>query len=145
MKPYLILLPLLTLSACTDYSNAFDCEPKPGLGCQSISEIHRHIIEHPKGDDTIVIEANEAECREGKCQPVHAINKNGNEKNSRNAYLIHAGNDSVYRVPERIIRIWVNGRVNEAGDYEAPHYVYVALKDDGWQHVHHKGFLNDDD
>lgn len=143
MKHYLRLLPLLTLTACTDYSNAFDCEPKPGLGCQSISEIHHQIIEHPKGDDAIVIEANESGCSEGKCQPAHTHRQS--EQNTRNAYLIHAGNESVYRVPERIIRIWVNGRVNEAGDYEAPHYVYVALKDDGWRHVHHKGFLSDDD
>ena len=144
MKSYLILLPLLTLTACTDYTNAFDCDPKPGLGCQSISEIHHQIIEHPKGDDTIEIESNESGCSEGKCQ---TTSKNSTESRitTKDAYVVHSGSDSVYRVPERIIRIWVNGRVNEAGDYEAPHYVYVALKDDGWKFFKHKGFLNDDD
>lgn len=144
MKPYLILLPILTLTACTDYSNAFDCEPKPGLGCKSISEIHHQIIESPKGEDSIIIDAQEGEGCEGKCQTT-SKDSIKSITTAKDAYAIYSGNESIYRVPERIIRIWVNGRVNEAGDYEAPHYVYVALKDDGWKHFSQKRILKDDD
>lgn len=145
MKYPSYILPILMLSACTDYSNAFECEPKPGLGCQSIREIHDQIIEHPTGDDALVVDEETVSCKDGKCVKSKASEITHPLLESREAYLVSMGNGWIHRVPERIIRIWVNGRVNEAGDYEAPHYVYVALKDDGWARVKHEGVINDDD
>lgn len=147
MKHILYILPILMITACTDYSNAFDCPPKPGMGCQSISEIHDTIEEHAKGNDELNVstDTEETECASGKC-PKGGRRSNGfNELVPTAGYLVARGSDHVHRIPERVIRIWVNGRVNEAGDYEAPHYVYVALKNDGWKHLIQEGVVNDDD
>lgn len=148
MKHIVYILPILLITACTDYSNAFDCPPKPGMGCQSISEIHDHIQEHPKGNDelTVPTDADETECVSGKCSKSKVCRTPGlPDLAPASGYLVVAGSDHVHRIPERVIRIWVNGRVNEAGDYEAPHYVYVALKNDGWKHLIQEGVVNDDD
>ncbi|MDP3935755.1 MAG: TraV family lipoprotein [Alphaproteobacteria bacterium] len=148
MRNYLYVLPILALTACTDYSNAFDCPPKPGMGCRSISEIHEQIIEHPKGEDELNVstDAEDTECANGKCPKVSVTRRIGlPELAPSKGYLVTAGSDHVHRIPERVIRIWVNGRVNEGGDYEAPHYVYVALKNDGWRRLKHEGVVNDDD
>lgn len=148
MKHILVLLPILMIAACTDYSNAFDCPPKPGMGCQSISEIHERIVEHPNGDDELNVPLNtdERECVSGKCPRGSAHRNIGMpELAPTPSYLVAAGSDHVKRIPERVIRIWVNGRVNDAGDYVAPHYVYVALKNDGWKRLKQEGVINDDD
>lgn len=147
MKHILYILPIVMLSACTDYSNAFDCPPKPGMGCQSISEIHEQIVEHPKGEDELNVSTNaeETDCALGKCSKGGRRSNGFNELVPTAGYLVAAEADYVRRIPERVIRIWVNGRVNEAGDYVAPHYVYVALKNDGWKRLKQEGLVNDDD
>lgn len=147
MKHILFLLPILMITACTDYSNAFDCPPKPGMGCQSISEIHEQIVEHPKGEDELKISTGREEtgCASGKCSKGSRRATGLIELAPTSGYLVMAGSDSVQRIPERVIRIWVSGRVNDLGDYVAPHYVYVALKNDGWQKLKQQGVINDDD
>jgi hypothetical protein len=148
MRNYLYVLPIVSLTACTDYSNAFDCPPKPGMGCQSISEIHDHIQEHPRGNDelTVPTDSEDTGCVSGKCSAGKPSRSHGHpDLAPTTGYLIGVGSEHVQRIPERVIRIWVNGRVNEAGDYEAPHYVYVALKNDGWRHLIQEGVVNDDD
>ncbi len=148
MRNYLYVLPIISLTACTDYSNAFDCPPKPGMGCQSISEIHDHIQEHPKGNDELTVpsDSEDTGCVSGKC----STGKTSRSTELPNlapttGYLVAAETDHVRRIPERVIRIWVNGRVNDSGDYVAPHYVYVALKNDGWKRLKQEGVINDDD
>jgi hypothetical protein len=148
MKHVFYVLPVVMITACTDYSNAFDCPPKPGMGCQSISEIHDTIEEHAKGNDELFVptDTDETDCSTGKCPKVTASRNRGLPELAPTAgYLVHAGSDQLQRIPERVIRIWVNGRVNETGDYEAPHYVYVALKNDGWQRIKQQSVVNDDD
>ncbi len=147
MKHILFLLPILMITACTDYSNAFDCPPKPGMGCQSISEIHEQIIEHPKGDDelNVPVETDGTDCTSGKCSKGDRRSIGFNELVPTAGYLVARGSDQLQRIPERVIRIWVNGRVNDAGDYVAAHYVYVALKNEGWKRLKHEGMINDDD
>lgn len=46
---------VMGLVGCTDYQNNFDCPPSPGMGCQSISEIHDQIIEQSKGEDQMIV------------------------------------------------------------------------------------------
>lgn len=148
MKHILYILPILMITACTDYSNAFDCPPKPGMGCQSISEIHDQIIEHPKGEDELNVstDAEDTECVNGKCPKVSVTRRIGlPELAPSKGYLVNSGIDQVQRISERVIRIWVNGRVNSAGDYEGSHYVYVALKNDGWKRLKYEGVVNDVD
>lgn len=148
MRNYLYVFPIVSLTACTDYSNAFDCPPKPGMGCQSISEIHEQIVEHPKGDDelTVPTDTNDTECATGKCFKGKVSRTTGlPDLAPASGYLVVAGSDPVQRIPERVIRIWVSGRMNDLGDYVAPHYVYVALKNDGWKRLKHEGVVNDDD
>jgi len=148
MKHILNILPILMITACTDYSNAFDCPPKPGMGCQSISEIHEHIEEHAKGNDALKVptDTEETECASGKCPNISASQRSRfPELAPSTGYLVARGSDQLQRIPERVIRIWVNGRINEVGDYESPHYVYVALKNDGWRRLKQEGVINDDD
>jgi hypothetical protein len=148
MKHLSYILPILMITACTDYSNAFDCPPKPGMGCQSISEIHDHIQEHAKGNDELNIptDSEDPGCVAGKCSKGNVSRTTGfPDLAPASGYLVVAGSDHVRRIPERVIRIWVNGRVNDAGDYVAPHYVYVALKNDGWKRLKQEGIVNDDD
>lgn len=147
MRNYLYVLPIVSITACTDYSNAFDCPPKPGMGCQSISEIHEQIVEHSKGEDELNVSTDreETDCASGKCSKGSRRATGLIELAPTSGYLVMAGSDPVQRIPERVIRIWVNGRVNEAGDYVAPHYVYVALKNDGWKRLKQEGVINDGD
>lgn len=149
MKPFLFLVLLISLGGCSDYNNAFDCPPKPGMGCQSISEIHGQITEQKKGPDalTISLDSEVTSCVEGKCSKGSSGNRGlALPVVSRDSgYLVWADSEGVRRIPERVVRIWVNGRVNDAGDYEAPHYVYVALKDDGWALLKQQGIVSDDD
>lgn len=148
MKHILYILPIVMLTACTDYSNAFDCPPKPGMGCQSISEIHDTIEEHAKGNDELNIptDSEDTGCVSGKCSMGKTSRSHGHpDLAPTSGYLIGGRSEHVQRIPERVIRIWVNGRVNEAGDYEGSHYVYVALKNDGWKHLIQEGVVNDDD
>ena len=146
MRNYLYVLPIVSLTACTDYSNAFDCPPKPGMGCQSISEIHEQIIEHPKGDDelNVPVETDGTDCTSGKCSK-GIVSRGLPDLAPTSGYLVAAGSEHVHRIPERVIRIWVNGRVNDTGDYVAAHYVYVALKNEGWKHLKYEGVVNNDD
>lgn len=148
MRTLLYTLPIWVVSACTDYSNAFDCPPKPGMGCKSISDIHGHIVEHERGDDALPVTTDDAssDCVNGSCSGLKVSRDLGVLDVSAPAgYLVSAGSDLVHRVPERVIRIWVNGQVNAAGDYEAAHYVYVALKDDGWKRLKQEGIIRDED
>jgi hypothetical protein len=148
MKHILYILPMLMITACTDYSNAFDCPPKPGMGCQSISEIHDTIEEHAKGNDELNVSSDTEEtgCVSGKCSKGNASRSIGlTDLAPTTGYLIGVGSEHVHRISERVIRIWVNGRVNDSGDYAAPHYVYVALKNDGWKRLKQEGVINDDD
>jgi hypothetical protein len=148
MKQILNILPILTITACSDYSNAFDCSPKPGMGCQSISEIHEKIEERAKGNDELTVPEDAEEQGGGldKCKTCSGSRRRAlPELAPATGYLVATGSGHVQRIPERVVRVWVNGRVNEAGDYEAPHYVYVALKDDGWQSLKRQGVLRHDD
>lgn len=144
--PYALrLVPcLLLLSACTSYQNDFDCPPKPGIGCQSISEIHDQIQETTTGKDHLVVPETD-DCDSGKCPNASRRPEVSLPPAHDGAYLVGAGGDLVRRIPERVIRVWVNGRVTETGDYEAAHYIYVALKDDGWAHVKASGGMGDAD
>ncbi len=144
MKSYLYFVPMLTLAGCTDYSNAFDCPPKPGMGCKSISEISEEIIESRHDDDELIVTVEAPECNGEKCAKSKPSDLGAFFPRSQGAYLVSSGNTSVHRVPERIIRIWVNGRVNDTGDYVAPHYIFVALKDDGWLRLKQQEMVHDD-
>ena len=144
MRKFIFLIPIFTLTACTDYSSAFDCPPKPGMSCKSISEIHDEIIESSIGDDKlIVVEQNSTgECE--KCSNPTVSERQGLLSRSQNTILVSSGNSLLHRIPERVARIWVNGRTNEAGDYQSAHYVFVALKDDGWQRLKRQENAHDD-
>jgi len=36
-------------------------------------------------------------------------------------------------IPNKILKVWVNGYVLESGDYIDNHYIYVVLQDSGWK------------
>ena len=154
---FITSLGVLMLSGCTDYQNSFDCPPKPGMGCQSISEIHEAIIEDPKDKDSLPIPLART-CDSTGCGDAYSTAIEGystslgseardNTKGAlcqcdgsapRSGYLVSSDHELVYRVPERVVRIWVNGRVTEGGEYVAAHDVFIALKDDGWiRHPQH--------
>lgn len=122
-----LLTPLL-LVGCTGYQNSFDCPHPPGLGCQSMTQIHSHITENNTGADELHIK-NAKSCECESCltgeEPILLVSMKRN--------LVSDDGFSIQRVPERIAKIWLNGYVNKDGDYEGARYVYVALKDDTWR------------
>ncbi len=126
------ILLVMGLVGCTDYQNNFDCPPSPGMGCQSISEIHDQIIEQSKGEDQMIVPEQEEKCPDGKC-----LSKAGLALPAVSLYSqrIESDKDKVLRVPERIIRLWVNGKELDNGDYQGAHYVYIALKNESWRRI----------
>jgi conjugal transfer pilus assembly protein TraV len=51
MKPLIILMPVLMLTACTTYQEGFDCAAVPGVGCKSITQVDRLIDQGKLGNE----------------------------------------------------------------------------------------------
>lgn len=125
-KVILSLLAQHLLVGCTGYQNSFDCPPPPGLGCQSMTQINGHITENNGSADELLVK-NGTSCEGGNCLKKEITCVRGA------TYFEEEGGETVQRVPERVAKIWLNGYINNEGDFEGSRYVYVALKDDTWR------------
>lgn len=115
---------ILLLGGCSGYQNNFDCLPAPGLGCKSMTQVQAHMTENEGEADELSVQ-NPSE----KCLPIELYKV---ETTSSTCLEMEDGN-VLQRIPERVVKIWLNGYINKAGDYEGPRYIYVALKDDTWR------------
>lgn len=111
IRSSILLISMACLSSCSVYQQGFDCEPARGVGCKSVSEIERSILEQEKGEDLFLLTASTG-CK-GCDQPKNA---------------------KIKGVPSsiRVERVWVSDSITPEGNQVDGHYIYFPVVDE-WQ------------
>ena len=105
IKRLMLTVSLMALfSSCQAYKTGFDCPPKSGIPCKSVSEIEKMIVETERGPDLLVE-------REDKYEIIHC-----NQETK-----------SLCKDEERK-RVWMASQTNESGDCVEAHYIYFIKK-----------------
>ncbi len=108
------------LSSCSMYQSTFDCPPKRGVGCKSVTEIEEMITERDEGPDLFMAE----NIHGARCDDC---------RGSARSIRVNDKGDMLIRGKEKPKRIWVNGETTRQGNRVAGHYVYFELTDlDEW-------------
>lgn len=90
------------LTACTTYQEGFDCAARPGVGCQSITQVDRLIEQGKLGRDEEVIEEESIASKQYK-QSDHPLKKKG-------------------------VQVWLAPYEDENGTWHATQTLFVPLK-----------------
>ena len=107
MKKIWLLMVLASTTSCSVYQQGFDCEPKKGVGCKSVSEIEGAIIEKSKGEDLFSL-SGPSGCKD--C-PESVV--------ARESKGIPG--------PMRVDRVWIAARTTPEGNQIEGHYVYFPV------------------
>lgn len=115
IKHILFMTSFTMLSACTPYTESFDCPPGRGVGCQSLSTVNQMVEDGklPLEDDST----------DRKKEPL----------TSQDPLMIEARallmSDDIKSHPTGHIKVWLAGYEDSHGSdrfYHAPSFVYVA-------------------
>ncbi len=121
LKHIILTTNLMAFSACTPYTESFDCPPGLGVGCQSLSTVNQMVEEGklPFGKIPLEDYSPEQEQKEGT--------------SSLESPLIEARaplmTDEINSHPTSHVKVWLAGYEESHGNdrfYHAPSLVYVA-------------------
>lgn len=127
----LILCLCVLFSSCTGYKNHFDCPPGKGVGCLSMHQIERGVVEREQGED-IFMPGRKLSLPGNRCK---SCRKDSVQVNAFQNGLIHEGKRFVYMKPKLVDRLWVNSVDTEIGNHIASHYVYFTLEEEKWEDI----------
>lgn len=94
---------VLLLSSCSIYNSGFDCPPKKGIGCKSVSEIEAMIVEKESGPDLFLGEERSSSCN--FCTKQKSSGKAARPKGAHR-------------------RVWIADRATPSGNRSGEHYLY---------------------
>lgn len=113
MRRLAILILSIQVSGCAAYSTEFECGVGKGMGCKSISEVNE-LVNNGEISNIKVVRLPAA--------TEFNFKSHGNIQTSQ-----------IVRAPERTARIWMNGFVDNKGDYIGETYVYTVIAPGHWQ------------
>lgn len=119
MRKIFALCLLVNVGGCASYESRFDCNAPSGSGCRSVSEINEMVNRKELGTEQR-IEATKPD----------ENHLSGISYSENNADI--AANTRVIRLPERTMRIWVDGFSDDKGDYVGETRVYTVLEPGKW-------------
>jgi hypothetical protein len=118
LKHSLLMTSLTILSACTPYTESFDCPPGRGVGCRSLSTVNQMVEEGILPHGKLPLEDD---------SPQHE------QKTLFDSPMIEAKaplmSDDIKSHPTGHIKVWLAGYEDSHGNdrfYHAPSLVYVA-------------------
>ena len=113
LKHILFMTSLTMFSACTPYTESFDCPPGRGVGCRSLSTVNQMV-------------------EDGKL-PLEEDSTNKEKAPSQDPLMIEARaplmSDDIKSHPTDHVKVWLAGYEDSHGSdrfYHAPSLVYVA-------------------
>lgn len=96
---------------------------------KSVDKINDSIIENRKDSDEVP--SSDLKIRVQKTKNLEPIL----ESRANRISDLKKGVGNIYRVPEKVVRVWLAGYETEDGDFVDSHNVFIALKDSGWKKV----------
>lgn len=125
----------IILTGCSTYSETFDCPPGSGVGCTSISEVDQMIDqsmdkaklsnEKPAQDLPIDLASYKPIIREEflSAHPASIVSVPSTSQSR----------DTVSRIPERHLRIWIAAFEDGTGNLFSESFVYTIFKPGEWR------------
>lgn len=150
LRIFLMLFPLFFFAGCTSYQEHFDCPPKEGVGCRSLSDVDQMVEEGKLPLSNPEDTSQENATSEEKSQPCACKSPPCQEETKKeeepqfpppseiildNATASPKSPDfwEVERKGEEVIRVWVPSHQDEMGNYHSGAYVYSVLKSGSWE------------
>lgn len=160
IKMTLMVFSLFFLCRCTSYQEHFECDPKKGVGCQSLSEVDQ-LVESgklPLGDqphlNTAESSQNSQKDTSCSCKRYYPKEKEPQEKMKEQetsdsqpissispveimleetSSLKSSDSWEVKRKGEEVIRVWIPPYQDEEGNYHSSSYLYSVLTPGAWE------------
>lgn len=128
------LLPLFLLSGCGLYSSQFDCPAGSGERCTSISDVNSLVDKGavPKKKPVKRRKKRSGFSLFGKKLPVFQPSK---------PQLVRSS-DSIYRAPEKTLRILVAAYESESGDHLEERFIHTVVQPARWANLDTSGGEN---
>ena len=104
MRSSIFIMLAMLAQSCQVYQSNFDCPPKEGIPCRSVTEIEAMIVESQKGPDILI---------EREPEGPELIQK------------LRCANSA----PKNLKKIWITERQTECGGKIEGHYVYFVGDD----------------
>lgn len=122
---------LFTLQSC---STPYKSKKHKSSVDKSVDKINEMVIESKKGADDIPDLKDDLLHSKISSQksPIQLLN-NSNSYADGSISDLKKGRRGIYRVPEKVIKIWLSGYETDEGDYVDAHNVFVVLKDSSWK------------
>ncbi|MBY0463163.1 MAG: TraV family lipoprotein [Alphaproteobacteria bacterium] len=119
MKKRIIIPSLfLFLSACTSNNELFDCQAGKGMGCKSISEVHRMVDQGYFGRSS-----DEESSPLKALAPIAMIPEES----------IQTSAGGIERIPEQNLRLWIAPFQDEAGNFHEESVIHTVVQQGRWK------------
>lgn len=121
MSKYLIVIMITSwMTGCAPYKNQFSCPPGSGISCKSVSYVNEQV-------DNGNLNFSNKQKTNNKKTPVTLKNlPKVVSHQSTNA-------NSLVRVPEKTLRIWLNGFMDGSDCYREEQYVNKVVEKSHWE------------
>ena len=146
IKNILILLLTVCVAGCSVYGGDFECKMGNGVNCKSVSALNSMVDNNTLEQN---INKKKKKKEESKAKPIKIINKPqprlgffarllGKKQplpTVTDVIKTRIYEDTVYRTPEKTMRIWVAAYTDKTGDYLENRYFYTVVAPGAWQSV----------
>jgi len=102
-----VLFLMFLMGGCAVHQSGIDCPPGNGARCRSISEVNGMVDIGERVE----------------MAPIAHLNT---------AFVNRKEEVEVRRIPEKTMRVWMNGFTDDKGDYIQSTYVYTVLEPGRW-------------
>lgn len=101
------------LAGCATLNSSFECPRKPGVNCKSLREVN-HMVD------------------EGQLDTQHDVKSLQHLDISSSLPSQMDKNESISRLPEQVLAIWIAPFTDVAGRYHTAHTVYSVIHPGSW-------------
>jgi type IV conjugative transfer system lipoprotein TraV len=132
LKILFLSIGLMSLSGCAVHKASFDCPNGKGMGCGSMTDVHKAIK-----DNSFKAQVES----QGYTKPEKACVscQKSNSKETANISTVIGNNQSIYsiknkvsRSQDKIMRIWFNSYFDEYNNFHDAQYIYTIIEPAQW-------------
>lgn len=136
LKTIFLSIAIISLSGCAVHKASFDCSNGKGMGCGSMTDVHKAIKNNnfkPQVETQNYLKPTKG-CT--SCQKSNFNNEVNNEVNidsaTYNKQNINLTKSRVSRTQDKIMKIWFNGYFDEKNNFHDSQYIYTILEPAKW-------------
>ena len=129
---------LFTLTGCGVYHSQFECDVASGYPCQSLNQINEQINQAESGDLKPPLHLMPEHNLSDQEPALHGSDQMSQDQPLYSFPSTYKSNvsmgDSVMRIPEQTMRVWVAPYKNQSGDYMDGFTFHMVVQEGRWSH-----------